>query len=92
MDELEERLYALCLAPGTEPAPEVWITQIRHKQALEDVGACLRQAREALLASRSPELPAEDLRLALDRLGEIDGRTIGDDVLDSIFSRFCIGK
>ncbi len=43
-------------------------------------------------ATAAPELKAEELRLAADALGRITGRVDVEDLLDRIFSRFCIGK
>lgn len=61
--------------------------------------ACLERAREPLAAAASlieagnqEELVAAELRVALDALGELVGAVYADDVLDRIFSKFCIGK
>ena len=64
------------------------ITRIRHRQALESCLAALSRAGRA----PSPELMAEDLRLAARCLGSITGRVDVEDVLDVLFSEFCIGK
>jgi tRNA modification GTPase len=75
-------------AVGSQSAPA--LTQARHRQALENA---LRDI-EAFLAG-SPdavELRAEDLRRAAHAIGRITGRIDVEDVLDQIFSRFCIGK
>jgi tRNA modification GTPase len=53
---------------------------------------CLRRAHNAVLFSEPPELLALELRGALDQLGEMVGAVYTDDLLDRIFSRFCIGK
>lgn len=70
----------------TDPA----ITQARHRQALEaassDVNAFLSGTPDDI------ELRAEDVRRAAQALGRITGRVDVEDVLDQIFSRFCIGK
>jgi tRNA modification GTPase len=64
------------------------LTRARHRQALEEAALSLRRALDALL----PELRAEDLRLALRSLGRITGAVDVEDLLDVIFSDFCIGK
>jgi tRNA modification GTPase len=52
----------------------------------------LRQAHGVVLYEEPAELLALELRGALDQLGEIVGAVYTDDLLDRIFSRFCIGK
>jgi tRNA modification GTPase len=64
------------------------LTRARHRAALEESRAALERAATATL----PELLAEDLRLALRALGRITGRVDVEDLLDKIFSEFCIGK
>jgi len=64
------------------------LTRARHRTALEASLAALTRAAAATL----PELRAEDLRLALRALGRITGRVDVEDLLDRIFSDFCIGK
>ena len=68
------------------------ITQLRHKQSLEQALANLTAAGDLLASGHSPEIPAFEVREALDALDEITGRKIQDDILDKIFSTFCIGK
>jgi tRNA modification GTPase len=70
----------------------VTITSARHFSALERAVKSLVLAVETVESGRSGELVTVDLRIALDALGEIIGATSTEDILDSIFSRFCIGK
>jgi tRNA modification GTPase len=68
------------------------ITRERHRKALDRAQGCLIRARD-MLASRGPlELAAEEVRLAARAIGEITGRVDVEDVLDRLFSSFCIGK
>jgi tRNA modification GTPase len=68
------------------------LTNLRHKVALERAFSSLRTAEQGLSGGLSPEFIAFDLREALGALGEITGQTITEEVLDRIFSTFCIGK
>jgi len=68
------------------------LTRARHRQALEGCVGALRRAWPQSGAVGSPELVAEDLRLACRMLGRITGRVDVEDLLDKIFSDFCIGK
>lgn len=71
---------------GTAGPPP--LTRARHRSALEDALRHLLAARDASL----PELRGEDLRLALRAIGRITGHVGVEDILDTLFSAFCIGK
>ena len=64
----------------------------RHQEALNRARAAAQRAGEALRADQTLELVAMDLRIAMNAVGEIVGKTTTEDLLDSIFSQFCIGK
>ncbi|GAC1691100.1 MAG: tRNA uridine-5-carboxymethylaminomethyl(34) synthesis GTPase MnmE [Ktedonobacteraceae bacterium] len=90
--QLEEAIIDLALTDKMAQGESVLVTNIRHQEAL-------RRALEhgyAALASLKQALPLDfisiDLRAAYDALGEITGETASDDLLDKIFSEFCIGK
>jgi tRNA modification GTPase len=68
------------------------VTNVRHKEALEKAMQSLELACGSLDGGRSPEFVSVDLRNALDFLGEIAGIVTSDEILNSIFERFCIGK
>jgi tRNA modification GTPase len=89
---LKENIYRRLTGEQAEQAVEIVITQIRHKTALEKTIGHLQQAQASLADAMSFEFIAFDLREALDSLGEIVGVTTSEDVLDRIFSTFCIGK
>jgi len=73
---------------------EMWQAMInsRHQEALERARAALLRAIAALGSDASLDLVAADLRIAVNAVGEIVGKTTTEDLLDSIFSHFCIGK
>lgn len=64
----------------------------RHQDALRRARVSLDQTREAMSIGQPLELVALDLRMAVNAVGEIVGKTTTEDLLDSIFSTFCIGK
>ncbi len=68
------------------------VTNLRHKEALEKALENIERAQKLTEKSYNGELLASDLREAVFQLGLIIGESIEDDVLDRIFSQFCIGK
>ena len=64
----------------------------RHRQVLARASAALVQTSTGLSAGLTLELVAFELRVALRAVGEVVGGTSTDDLLDSIFSQFCLGK
>jgi tRNA modification GTPase len=77
----------------TRPLSEHFtLTNLRHKTALEQAFAFLSAAHTSLEQNLSSEFIASDLRQALEPLEMIIGKITSDEILDHIFSRFCIGK
>ncbi len=70
----------------------VLVTNSRHRDALVRAKKLLSLATESLKQEASGEFVSVDLRAALDSLGEITGEITTDDILNNIFSSFCIGK
>ena len=71
---------------------EVIITSIRHKAGLEKAYEAIRRGQVSLAGGLSGEFLALELREALEQVGRITGEVTGDDILNEIFSNFCIGK
>ena len=89
MDNLARRLTAFVRARiGESEAPV--LTQARHRQQLERCMAPLKSFLGSPIGE--VELRAEDLRRAAHALGRLTGAVDVEDVLDEVFSRFCIGK
>jgi len=90
--EMKEKIRSLALHEGEGKKADIIITDLRHKKALDGaLGHCLA-AHDGIAEGLSPELPSLEIRDALDHLGKLLGETTTEEVLDSIFSRFCIGK
>ena len=68
------------------------VSNMRHYSALNKASEALADAREAMIKGISSELLSEDIRRILHHLGEITGEITTTDILQTIFSKFCIGK
>lgn len=76
---------------GWDPGHEC-VPNLRHRASLSAAIVAAQNALEGLLRHEAPDLLAVDLQSVLDHLGDIVGETTTEDILDMIFSRFCIGK
>lgn len=92
VDELEKKIEDILLAGDVEMTNMAIITNVRHEQLVEDALSSAREARQLIADEQPEEIIAMVIRDALDRLGEITGDRVDDDVLHRIFSQFCIGK
>jgi len=92
LDDLEETIYRLFLGDEIAPKDQTLVTNIRHKDALRRAKESLLNVIETAKNGLSGEFIALDLRGSLGSLGEIVGETTTEDILDVIFSQFCIGK
>lgn len=91
LDALKDRAIAHVRSLDTGES-DIVVTNARHVEALTLARKALRSAQEGVAKEVSGELLATDLRQAQYHLGEITGKITADDLLGSIFSRFCIGK
>ena len=92
LDELKNILVDSCFSENPTNTSGAMITNMRHKIALEKALENVAAAKNSIITGISPEFTAFDLREALSNLDEITGRKINDEILDKIFSSFCIGK
>ena len=92
IDTLIQSLQETALLDDIPHEGEVVLTQERHRICLERTESYILKAEEALISGMSQEFVALDLRGATDCLGEIMGKIASDDILNQIFSNFCIGK
>jgi len=90
-DELERRVTQIVRERlDTDEAPLV--TRARHRELVEQALAAVERALEGARIGIGAELVSEDLRLAARSLGRITGSIDAEDLLDRIFSQFCVGK
>jgi tRNA modification GTPase len=92
VDKLKQLLLDKALGRHDADAGSLVITATRHRDALEKARQFVLSAKARLEDRSSNEFISIDLRGALQELGHITGEITNEDILDSIFSRFCIGK
>lgn len=90
--ELEDGIAETIMAGGLGSAGGAIVSSVRHRQSLEQTRASLDCAIRTARLGRPLDLISVDLSAALDALAEITGETVTEDVLERIFSEFCIGK
>jgi tRNA modification GTPase len=92
MEELQDAVFLSILGGRLDTETSVVAPNLRHKLCLERSLEAVNRGLELLDAQSSVELIAFEVQEALAHLGEIVGLTTTEDLLDQIFSRFCIGK
>jgi tRNA modification GTPase len=89
---LKKEIAAAVVAARGSEAEAVAGTASRCRESLRLAAECLGRAREVFSRGGGEELVAAELRVALDELGKVVGAVYTEDVLERIFSRFCVGK
>jgi tRNA modification GTPase len=93
IDSLRRMIYEMFISGiATDSREFIALSQSRHRDALAKGMVFLERALSCISSGAELEIIAVDLRDALNAIGEVTGETTPDDVLDLIFSRFCIGK
>ena len=88
--ELEETIACFLEEETSETGEQ--ITKLRHKNSLESALAALESAEKSFREKMSLEFVTPDLRAVLEAMKELTGEVYSEDLLDVIFSEFCIGK
>ncbi|MCI9010888.1 MAG: tRNA uridine-5-carboxymethylaminomethyl(34) synthesis GTPase MnmE [Oscillibacter sp.] len=91
LDRLEEAVAALFPAGDPGEAGSL-LTDRRQEEAADRARAAVRRALEALENGLTPDAVLTDAEEALDAIGELTGRTAKEEIVERIFSRFCVGK
>lgn len=92
LDELKAALSARVRTDSAVQTGSAVVTNARHYEHLTGTDDALARAITGLNSGVTPDWLAMDLRVALRHLGELTGEITTDDLLESIFSKFCIGK
>ena len=91
IEQLEALLVKASGAADIAPG-EIMVTNARHYEALTHAATAISRAIDGLSMGLSGDFTAQDIREPLHHLGEITGTITSQDILTTIFSRFCIGK
>ncbi len=92
LDLLKKSLYTQVVNMINEGVGGVVLNSERHRDVFVRFRGQIATCLDSIRGELGPEYIASDLRLALDILGEITGKTTPDDILNQIFSGFCVGK
>ena len=92
LGQLEEAIVQLVFSGEVLASEMPLVTNPRHKQALQDALQYVQSAMEANSVGSTVDLMAIDVTAAVNALGEITGETATEDLLEVIFSEFCVGK
>lgn len=92
LDLLHKKIDEVIWERGPPTKDEVLITNLRHKEALENAITASNRLKKGLQKGFSPEFLSQDMRQCLQELGKIMGTNVTEDILSAIFSKFCIGK
>lgn len=87
-----EKIITARLLEGTTTAEGAVIDSLRQKELLHEAKDSLLRLRQGLKENLPMDILSEDLRGAMNCLGEITGEIGTEDILDTMFSRFCVGK
>ena len=92
VDRLEEKIREMFFQGDISFNDEVYITNVRHKNALEDAYASLTMVENSIAMEMPEDFFSIDLMSAYEALGSISGESVGEDLVNEIFSKFCTGK
>ena len=92
LPELSEAIYSLFFSGKLSFNDEIYITSARQKSALENALESLGKVEESIRGKMPEDFYSIDLMDAYEELGKVIGETVEEDLVNEIFSRFCMGK
>ncbi len=92
VEELEKQIKEMFFQGEISFNDEVYITNIRHKKALEEAYESLTMVENSIAMDMPEDFFSIDLMSCYEALGSILGEALGEDLVNEIFSKFCTGK
>ena len=92
IDDLTDEIRRMFFHGELKFNEEVYITNVRHKEALHDALESLNMVRNSIIQGLPEDFYSIDLTDAYENLGKIVGESVGDNVVNEIFAKFCMGK
>lgn len=92
IDELEDTIEEMFFKGKISINDEIYITNVRHKASLEEVKRSLKLVKKSIEDGMPEDFYSIDLMNAYEELGKIIGEAVEDDLVNEIFSKFCMGK
>ena len=92
LDELEKEISGMFMEGGINAENEILITNVRHKRLIESAIGSINEAISGYESGMPLDCITIDIMDAANCLGRITGESVSEDVIQEIFSRFCVGK
>lgn len=92
LEELKKQMVKVALGDGVQGDESVLIANARQGQCIRNAKASLETALDSIYSGMPIEIVAIDIHEALSSIRQVTGREIGSDIIDDIFSKFCLGK
>ncbi len=90
--EFADLLEEMFLSGKISYNDEVYLTNVRHREAMEEARESLNKVKESIVSGMPEDFFTIDLMDAFESLGKILGESVGEDLINEIFSKFCVGK
>ena len=92
LSEIEEEIEKLVYGGHVKQQNSLLVTNARHETLLKEAARALLDAEKMISNGGALEFIEVDIKRSYDFLGEITGETVSDDIIEEVFSRFCLGK
>ena len=92
LEDLEKQIEKMFFNGKIEFNDQIYVTNVRHKKALEDAEGSLNYVMKSIDDQMPEDFWSIDLMGAIDALGRITGESLGEDLVNEIFAKFCMGK